>query len=65
MVDPIDGTFNFVRGGDQWAISIGLYEANQPRFGVIHAPVRKQMLVGGEGVPTTLNGATDGAPQRA
>lgn len=58
VIDPIDGTFNFVRGGDQWAISIGLYENSEPTFGVIHAPVRHQTLVGGAGVPSTLNGTT-------
>lgn len=57
VVDPIDGTFNFVRGGDQWAVSIGLYENSRPTFGVIHAPVRSQTLVGGVGLPSTLNGA--------
>lgn len=56
VIDPIDGTFNFVRGGDQWAISIGLYENASPTFGVIHAPVRSQTLVGGAGLPSTLNG---------
>ena len=56
VIDPIDGTFNFVRGGDQWAVSIGLYENGAPRFGVIYAPARGQMVVGGEGVPATLNG---------
>lgn len=56
VVDPIDGTFNFVRGGDQWAVSIGLYENALPTFGVIHAPVRAQTLVGGIGFPSTLNG---------
>lgn len=56
IVDPIDGTFNFVRGGDQWAISIGLYENGAPSFGVINVPVRGQMVVGGAGVPTTING---------
>jgi myo-inositol-1(or 4)-monophosphatase len=56
VIDPIDGTFNFVRGGDQWAISIGLYEQRRPRFGVIYAPVRRQVLVGGTGLATTLNG---------
>ena len=56
VVDPIDGTFNFVRGGDQWAISIGLYETAQPVFGVIFAPLREQLLVGGIGHPSTLNG---------
>ncbi|MCA0420544.1 MAG: inositol monophosphatase, partial [Proteobacteria bacterium] len=42
VVDPIDGTANFVRGNDQWAVSIGLFEGGHPRFGVIHAPVRGQ-----------------------
>ena len=56
VIDPIDGTFNFVRGGDQWAISIGLHENGRPIFGIIHAPVRRQILVGGIGLPSTLNG---------
>jgi myo-inositol-1(or 4)-monophosphatase len=56
VIDPIDGTFNFVRGGDNWAISIGLFENRRPTFGVIYAPARDQMLVGGKSVPTQLNG---------
>lgn len=56
VVDPIDGTFNFVRGGDQWAISIGLFEQGAPGFGVLHAPLRKQTFVGGNAVPATMNG---------
>lgn len=56
VIDPIDGTFNFVRGGDQWAVSIGLYQDGAPRFGIINAPARKQLIAGGEGVPSTLNG---------
>lgn len=56
VIDPIDGTFNFVRGGQNWAISIGLYEQRRPAVGIIFAPVRNLMLVGGIGVPTTLNG---------
>jgi len=56
VIDPIDGTFNFVRGSDQWAISIGLFEDRQPSFGVVHAPVRRQMLVGGGKVAPTMNG---------
>ena len=56
VIDPIDGTFNFVRGGQNWAISIGLYENRRPVFGVIYAPVRDLMLTGGEAVETLLNG---------
>lgn len=56
VIDPIDGTFNFIRGGQNWAISVGLYENRRPVFGVIYAPVRDLMLVGGVSVPTRLNG---------
>ena len=56
VIDPIDGTFNFVRGGQDWAISIGLYQNNRPTFGVIFAPVRDLLLVGGEETETQLNG---------
>ncbi len=56
VIDPIDGTFNFVRGGQNWAISIGLFENRRPTFGVIYAPVRQLMLVGGRSVGARLNG---------
>lgn len=56
VVDPIDGTFNFVRGSQNWAISIGLYENRRPVFGVIYAPVYNLMLAGGESVKTRMNG---------
>ncbi|MFB9953246.1 inositol monophosphatase family protein [Rhizobium puerariae] len=61
VIDPIDGTFNFVRGGPNWAVSIGLYENRRPVFGVIHAPVRDLTLTGGTSVETRL----DGKPMRA
>lgn len=56
VIDPIDGTFNFVRGSDQWAISIGLYQAGEPVCGVIHAPARGQTLRGGRSARPRLNG---------
>ena len=56
VVDPIDGTFNFVRGGDQWAVSIGLYENGSPSFGVLNLPVRDQLVLGGTECAPTLNG---------
>jgi myo-inositol-1(or 4)-monophosphatase len=56
VIDPIDGTFNFVRGGQNWAISIGLYEDRRPVFGVIYVPVRDLLLTGGKHVKTQLNG---------
>lgn len=56
VIDPIDGTFNFVRGMDPWAVSIGLFENGAPAFGVIHAPARGEMLSGGRDVEVLFNG---------
>ncbi|WP_430258274.1 inositol monophosphatase family protein [Neorhizobium sp. IRS_2294] len=57
VIDPIDGTFNFVRDGQNWEVSIGLYQNRRPVFGVSHAPVRDLTLVGGDTVPTRRNGS--------
>ncbi|MFN4129484.1 MAG: inositol monophosphatase family protein [Paracoccaceae bacterium] len=56
VIDPIDGTFNFVRGGAQWAVSIGLWQDGQPVAGVVHAPVMGLTLTGGVDHAPTLNG---------
>ncbi len=56
VLDPIDGTFNFVRGTDCWMISIGLHAEGRPVFGTVHAPVRGWMLSGGDGFAATRDG---------
>lgn len=38
LVDPLDGTKEFVRGGDDYTVNIGLIEAGTPRLGVVYAP---------------------------
>ncbi|WP_343343067.1 3'(2'),5'-bisphosphate nucleotidase CysQ [Sphingomicrobium sp. XHP0239] len=39
LVDPLDGTKEFVRGGEDYTVNIGLIEDGVPTFGVIHVPV--------------------------
>lgn len=56
VIDPIDGTFNFVRGGPQWAISIGLWDGAKPVAGIVHAPAMKLTLTGGVNDMPMLNG---------
>ncbi|WEK50550.1 MAG: inositol monophosphatase [Candidatus Kaistia colombiensis] len=56
VIDPVDGTFNFVRGLDSWAVSIGLFADGIPDFGVLHAPARAEMLSGGIEWEPQLNG---------
>ena len=38
LVDPLDGTKEFVRGGDDYTVNIGLVEGGVPRVGVVFAP---------------------------
>jgi len=38
LVDPLDGTKEFVRGGDDYTVNIGLIEDGVPRLGVVFAP---------------------------
>ena len=39
LVDPLDGTANFVHGLDAVGVSIGLVEHGTPVVGVVHAPL--------------------------
>ena len=56
IVDPIDGTANFVRGDIQWCISIGFVHKLKPVVGVIHAPVLGETFAARKGAGATLNG---------
>jgi myo-inositol-1(or 4)-monophosphatase len=42
LVDPIDGTRDFIRGRDGWAVSVALVNASRPLFGFLHAPARSR-----------------------
>ncbi len=49
IVDPLDGTVNFVQGIPIFAVSIGLVEDGQPLLGVVHLPALDQTFWGGPG----------------
>jgi 3'(2'), 5'-bisphosphate nucleotidase len=38
LVDPLDGTKEFVRGGDDYTVNIGLISHGQPKLGVVFQP---------------------------
>ena len=42
VIDPIDGTHNYVRGVPVWATLIGLLDARRPVLGVVSAPALGQ-----------------------
>ncbi len=57
VVDPIDGTSNFARGGPRFCVSIGLIEERRSLVGVLHAPVLGETFAARDGNGATLNGA--------
>ena len=57
VVDPIDGTSNFARGGTRWCVSLGLLEGRTPLLGVLVAPGLGDTYAGCAGRGATLNGA--------
>jgi myo-inositol-1(or 4)-monophosphatase len=46
MVDPIDGTREFVQGIPEWSVSIGLIEHGQPVAGGICNPATGERIIG-------------------
>lgn len=58
VVDPVDGTYNFVHGLPQWCISIGFLERGVPTLGVIFNPARDELFAACAGRGATLNGRT-------
>jgi 3'(2'), 5'-bisphosphate nucleotidase len=51
LVDPLDGTKEFVRGGDDYTVNIGLIVAGTPLLGVVFQPATDRLWGGlaGEG----------------
>ena len=52
LVDPLDGTANFVHGFDAVGVSVGLVQDGRPVVGVVHAP----FLVGATEPPAARTG---------
>lgn len=46
LVDPLDGTKEFVRGGDDYTVNIGLIEKHAPKLGVVFAPATGRLHAG-------------------
>ena len=55
IIDPIDGTMNFLNGVPQFAISIGYEEDNEIKCGVIFNPIMDEMFCAEKGNGAYLN----------
>ena len=56
LVDPIDGTRDFVRGRTGWSVSVALVSAGKPLIGMLAAPARGEEWLAVAGKGATLNG---------
>ena len=56
LVDPIDGTRDYIRGRKGWAISVALISAGRPLIGSLVAPAREEVWSAVAGKGAWLNG---------
>ena len=55
VIDPIDGTNNFISGANNFAVCIGLLEAGMPTLGVVYDVTRDAMYAAAKGEGAWLN----------
>ncbi len=56
IVDPLDGTMNFMHGLPHFCVSIALYQNKRAYQAVIYDPVRQELFTGGKGEGAYLDG---------
>jgi myo-inositol-1(or 4)-monophosphatase len=56
VVDPIDGTRNYLGGHDDWCVSVALVDKAKPVLAAVFAPVSNEFFFAMRGQGTTLNG---------
>lgn len=55
VIDPLDGTTNFLRDFPHFAVSIGIRERGRPMHGIVYDPVREELFVASQGRGAFLN----------
>jgi myo-inositol-1(or 4)-monophosphatase len=56
IVDPLDGTVNFLFGLPQWCVSVAVHDDDGGLAGVVFDPLRDELFAGERGGRATLNG---------
>lgn len=55
VIDPLDGTSNYLHGLPHWCVSIALVENGEPQHGVIFDPLRNELFTASKGAGAVLN----------
>lgn len=56
VIDPVDGTYNFMRGLDWWCSALALLAGDDLVLGAVHQPATGDTFVGGPALASTRNG---------
>jgi len=56
VIDPLDGTTNYLHGLPQFAVSIGLLKRGKPELSVVYNPVSEEWFTAARGEGAQLNG---------
>lgn len=65
VVDPIDGTRDYLRGRPGWSVSVAMVEHGAVRIGILAAPARGELWAARLGEGATRNGVALQAGSRA
>ncbi len=55
VIDPLDGTSNYLHGIPHWCVSIALCEGPEPLHGVVFDPLRNELFIASRGAGAQLN----------
>jgi myo-inositol-1(or 4)-monophosphatase len=55
VIDPLDGTSNYLRGLPHWCVSIALCEGPEPVHAVVFDPLRNELFTASRGSGAVLN----------
>jgi myo-inositol-1(or 4)-monophosphatase len=61
IVDPLDGTRNYVTGAGPWSVCIALQDGNDTLVAVVHDPAARETFTAVRGAGATLDGEPLGA----
>ncbi|NKZ39693.1 MULTISPECIES: inositol monophosphatase family protein [Oleiagrimonas] len=55
VIDPLDGTHNYLRGIPHFSVSIAMLDKGEPVYGVIYDPLRDELFTASKGDGAYLN----------
>ncbi|OGI42247.1 MAG: inositol monophosphatase [Candidatus Muproteobacteria bacterium RBG_16_64_11] len=56
IIDPLDGTTNYLHGYPQYAVSVAVYHQGKPYQAVVFDPMRDELFTASRGAGAQLNG---------